>query len=344
MHRQASFPQLIGLCLLAAGLVCSLAVFAMVRRSAALAAEPAPARQLDPAAWGSDHVGEPLPEYMESGECLFCHRDSVGPTWGKNKHNRTIRDAEASEPAMAALRADPAASQVADQVALLMGDTRANRFLKRSEQYGHVDLLSATATFTRTRRARLERGQNPQWDTKTFAAGCAGCHATAVDPETHAFVTVSLDCYTCHGDSPAEHANDPKLMPLAKKRRDSPAAVTSICAQCHVRFGKSKSSGLPYPNNFVAGDNLFKDFTFDFKLADDPRVNPADRHVLDNVRDVVLYGHDAMTCLSCHDVHSSSSKRHRDVPDQKLCLHCHEAGKPKTEHIQYDVHSERCEY
>ena len=40
--------------------------------------------------------------------------------------------------------------------------------------------------------------------------------------------------------------------------------VTSICAQCHVRTGKSRSTGLPYPNNFVAGDNLFRDFQVDF--------------------------------------------------------------------------------
>ena len=133
-------------------------------------------------------------------------------------------------------------------------------------------------------------------------------------------------------------------MPLAKKRHDSAAAVTSICAQCHVRFGKSKSSGLPYPNNFVAGDNLFKDFEFDFALADDLQINPADRHVLENVRDVVLFGRESVTCLSCHEVHSGSTKAHRDVPDQKICLSCHEAGKPKCEHIPYEVHSKRCQY
>ncbi|MBI2824067.1 MAG: hypothetical protein HYX69_05160 [Planctomycetia bacterium] len=311
---------------------------------ALVAAAPAP-KSLDPAAWGSDHVDKPLPEYMESGECLFCHRTQVGATWGPNKHNRTIRDAEPEEPALAALRADAGAKKFADEVQLILGDTRANRFLKRSTQYGKLDLLSVSATFGgRTRRARLDKTADAHWDTETFATGCAGCHTTAVDPQTHAFAAPSLDCYACHGDATAEHANDPSLMPLAKKRKDSPAAVTAICASCHVRFGKSKSSGLPYPNNFVAGDNLFKDFQFDFALADDPKINPADRHVLDNVRDVVLYGRDAMTCLSCHEVHPGTTKRHREVPDQKYCLHCHEAGKPKTEHINYEVHSERCRY
>src|SRR5689334_7839434 len=30
--------------------------------------------ELDPSAWGSDHVGKALPEFITSDECLFCHR------------------------------------------------------------------------------------------------------------------------------------------------------------------------------------------------------------------------------------------------------------------------------
>ena len=133
-------------------------------------------------------------------------------------------------------------------------------------------------------------------------------------------------------------------MPLAKARQDTPAAITSICASCHVRFGKSKASGLPYPTNFVAGDNLFKDFQVDFAQADNAKLNPADRHVLDNVREVVVNGREATTCLSCHDVHAGSSKRHRDLPVTQYCAHCHDAAQPIKGHKTYDVHSERCEY
>ena len=219
----------------------------------------------------------------------------VGTTWGNNKHNRTIREAEPSEPATrGAERQSGHEAQIADHVQLVMGDTRANRFLKRSASIrqarsvvGNGDVLPARG------RAKFEHVENPTWNAEIFAAQCAGCHATAIDPETHAFVTLSLDCYTCHGDAPAEHANDPKLMPLAKKRHDSAGRVTSICAQCHVRFGKSKSTGLAYPNNFVAGDNLFRILPSTSPWPTTRSVNPADRHVVDNVRDVVLYGRDS---------------------------------------------------
>jgi hypothetical protein len=319
-------------------------VYSTHARAPTAAAPPAGAKRLDPAAWGSDHAGQEVPPYMESGECLFCHRDQVGATWQINKHNRTIREPEANEPAMDALRREPSTKALADQVQLILGDTRAQRFLKRSEAYGKSDMLNVVANFGRGRRARLDVAGKPAWDTETFAKECAGCHTTAVDSHTQAYAALSLDCYSCHGDAPADHANDARLMPLAKARTDSPAAVISICASCHVRNGKSKSTGLPYPNNFVAGDNLFKDFQVDFDRADDEKLNPADRHVLANIREVVVLGREDRTCLTCHDVHTGSSKRHRNLPIEQSCLMCHDPGQPIKGHKSYEVHSERCRY
>jgi hypothetical protein len=325
---------------LVAGLVVVLAGFT----ATAGAAPPGDRPRLDPVAWGTDHVDQPLPDYMDSGECLFCHRTKVGVTWGRNKHSRTIREAVPAEPSLAALVADPQTKPFAEEAQMILGDTRAQRFLKKSPAYGKAELLSVVAAFGRSRRPKLESTDNPRWDAEIFALQCAGCHTTAVDPQTRAFAAVSIDCYSCHGDASEEHANDPKLMPLAKARKDSAAVVTSICASCHLRSGKSKTSGLPYPTNFVAGDNLFRDFQVDFDRADDEALNPADRHVLQNVRDVVLVGDQSTTCLSCHDVHAGSSKKHRDLPVVQSCSLCHESAQPIRGHKTYDVHSERCQY
>ncbi len=311
---------------------------------ALVAAPPADGKLLDPAAWGGDHVGGEVPQYMESGECLFCHRNEVGGTWPTNKHNRTIRDADPNEPAMQALASDAKTKAIAGEVQLLMGDSRAQRFLKRSAAYGKADLLSVTAALGRGRRARLEKTDNPHWEAETFATSCAGCHTTAVDPKTHAFATVAIECFACHGDAPEGHTEDAKLIPLAKARQDSPAVVASICGSCHIRFGRSKTSGLPYPTNFVAGDNLFRDFQVDWKALDDPKLNPGDAHVLENLRDVVLLGRESTTCLSCHDVHTGSSKKHRELAVVESCQRCHPAGDPIKSHKTYQVHSERCQY
>lgn len=342
--RRATLLGLIGLALAGLRALVTDPASPRIRAAEPNAAAGAKRAELDPSAWGSDHTEELLPEYVDSGECLFCHRNDIGESWSKNKHAQTVHDIPAESPAMAALMAAPGGKEVAAQVELLMGDTRAQRFLKRSAAFGQFELLSATAVHGRGRRFVIEPRDPPHWDAEIFSKRCAGCHTTGIDPDTHAFMTASLDCYVCHGDGPLEHANDPKLMPLAEARKDSPEVVTSICAQCHIRSGKSKSSGLPYPNNFVAGDNLFKDFHVDWSLADDPQLNPADRHVLDNVREVVLYGNKEMTCLSCHEVHAGNAVKHRSVPDQAYCQHCHEPGKDKKLHKIYEVHSELCGY
>ena len=120
--------------------------------------------------------------------------------------------------------------------------------------------------------------------------------------------------------------------------------VISICAQCHIRNGKSAISGLPYPNNFVAGDNLFRDFRADFSDEALKTLNPADRHVLENIRDVVMRGEENVTCLSCHDVHKQSSKKHHRVARGDICVNCHYATGSLKERTSYEVHSSLCGY
>jgi hypothetical protein len=271
----------------------------------------------DPAAWGSDHVGKPLPEFATGGECLFCHRNNIGQEWAKNRHNLTIHDVE------------PGALAPANrpkEATLILGGRRHQRFLKPNGAYGKLDLWAKS------------------WDTTKFADRCAGCHATAVETKTRAFTSPSLDCFVCHGDVPADHANDTRLVYLSRKRQDPARVITSICAQCHVRTGKAKSTGLPYPNQFVAGDNLFRDFQVDVSPEALSRLNPADRHVLDNVRNVVILGKEDLTCLSCHDVHKQSTKKHHLVATGGSCLTCHNATGSKKVVKSYEVHSATCEY
>src|SRR5205085_5362444 len=123
----------------------------------------------------------------------------------------------------------------------------------------------------------------------------------------------------------------------------SAAVVTSICAQCHLRTGESKSSGLPYPNNFVAGDNLFRDFRVHLSAAVVEWLNPGDRHVQENVRDVVLLGRETVTCLSCHNVHQHSAQKHHRVADGAICLNCHSTRSKKIR-VPYEVHSKTFGY
>jgi hypothetical protein len=306
---------------------------------------PQPVKQFDPAAWGGDHVGKPVPEYITGDECLFCHRNDVGPSWPKNRHHLTIREAEPDTPAVAALKQAPGPKDKAAEVKLVLGGSHRVRFLKPAQGFGKLDLLSTGwAPAQSGEPAKLVASEQTHWDSKAFADGCAGCHATGVDGKTGAFTTVSLDCYACHGDVNLKHTKDTAQIYLAKKRQDPARVVTSICAQCHVRTAKSRSTGLPYANNFVAGDNLFRDFQVDWSPDKIKSLNAGDRHVVDNVRDVVILGKEDVTCLTCHDVHQQSSKKHRLVAQGDNCLHCHNPTGSKKIRNGYEVHSSTCGY
>lgn len=276
--------------------------------------------RLDPAAWGSNHVGKPIPEYVQGDECLFCHRNDIGPSWQKNRHGITVRMRE---------DAPELSVGVSQQVEYFLGSRLLVRHLKK-QAYGRLALLT--------------REEKPVWDPDRFGDRCAGCHATAVNSSTKAFAAFGLDCYACHGVVPLDHTTDTSLAWLSRKRKDDSRAITSICAQCHLRGGKSRSTGLPYPNQFVAGDNLFQDFQVDFSRAEEKELNPGDRHVWRNVRDVVLDGQAAPTCLTCHQIHAQSSFRHRRLLRAPICWDCHREEGPFRAVKKYKVGSAVCEY
>lgn len=283
-----------------------------------------PPRQLDPAAWGTDHVEKPVPDYVTGDQCLFCHRMKIGATWSTNRHNLTLREWDPQSAAAAALRESPWADRLGE-IQFVMGDRRRQRFLRSAQAYGKLELLSAEWSPTLDQEpGRLLAGESVHWDVNRFADACAGCHATAVNPQEKSFSSLSLDCYVCHGNVPAEHPNQPDLALFSPARKEAARVVTSICAQCHVRTGKSKSTGRPYATNFVAGDNLFRDFAVDFSDEALAGLSTADRHVVENVRDVVVSGDERLTCLTCHDVHDGTTDRHTRLAGSEFCGHCHE--------------------
>ncbi len=340
------FAATLGLC------IASLAVIQVFVSADEGHGQSSPPRQLDPAAWGADHVGKPMPDYVTGDECLFCHRD-IGPTWPDNRHQLTVRPAATDDAAVAALLDLDSWKTAAKEVNFLMGDTRTIRFLKRSQAYGRLDLFSAKylpASEEPNRAGAIAGSMSAHWDSKVFGEQCAGCHATAVDTETRAFSATSIDCFACHGSVDLAHTEDTTVVLLSKTNQE-PREVISICGQCHLRGGRSRSSGLPYPNTFVAGDNLFRDFDVDLASDTISKRTPMDRHIFENARDVVIFGRVETTCLSCHDVHGQTSEKHQELNAARSCSTCHVPGSENTELSESFLkargpleHSHVCEY
>src|SRR5262249_42900940 len=119
--------------------VSSLTLLSRARESETTGQKP-----LDPAAWGKDHVGKPVPEYVSGDECLFCHRNDIGPGWSKNRHSLTVRQREDAPELVKLLRDQKALAAVDPEITYFMGSASHIRFLKKSG-YGKFALLSARA-------------------------------------------------------------------------------------------------------------------------------------------------------------------------------------------------------
>lgn len=300
-------------------------------------------KKIDPAAWGGNHVGKPIPEFVHGDECLFCHRNTIGATWQNNAHGVTVRHREDAPELSEILKSQSRLDPLVPEIEYFLGSRHRVRFLKK-DGYGKFSILNSQPTLNPERKIeRWEAIENPVWDKEKFADRCAGCHTTGVDATTKTFAGFGLDCYTCHGDVNLDHTNDISIVLLSKKRRNDAKVITSLCAQCHLREGKSRASGLPYPNNFIAGDNLFQDFIVDWARADDASLNAGDRHIWRNVRDVVVDGDESITCLNCHQIHANTSFKHRRLLRTPICTECHATDSFKNLK-QYSVHSSLCEY
>lgn len=259
-----------------------------------------------------------IPEFVHGDECLFCHRADIGGAWQHNRHGITLRE-RADAPDLVAKLKPPA------EVTHLLGSRDRVRFLKK-DGYNKFAIMEPDG----------------HWDRTKFGDRCAGCHTTGVDSKTKQFAYIGIDCYACHGVVDLNHSTDTSLIWLSKKRRRDIKEIAATCAQCHLRdLAKSRTTGLPYPGNFVVGDDLFKDYQVDFSKLDN--LNAGDRHVIRNVREVLENGSE-VTCLSCHRVHDPSTQKHRQVLTSAACLDCHNAEGPKKNVKPYTGHSALCEY
>jgi len=328
------------------GLMLLLAVtVSQTRMASSSAAEKAAKQPLDPAAWGSDHVGQPRPLFVSGDECLFCHRKDIAPTWQENRHFLTTRRAEEIDPALKLLQENPQTAKYAEQVDFLLGGNRHVHYLRKTPNYGRLDLLSASYERRNSSTEQSLSGiAQPKWDDKAFGKSCAGCHTSGFDAKTAAFSDISLDCYTCHGDVQLEHSKREAEVLLGDRKRGSARVVVSLCGQCHLRSGKSQSTGLPFPNNFVAGDNLFRDLNVDLSEKHLSQLGPIERHILQSTRDVVVFGEEQTSCVTCHDVHDSSTVKHQQLDASTVCWTCHFENGPRSKTKPRETHNALCGY
>ena len=293
----------------------------------------------------TSHVNRDLPDYVTGDECLFCHRNDIGRGWKVNAHQLTLRPLIAAPEISKTLNSNADLKPYSRQVQFVLGQKTQVRLLKKSTAYGQLDLLTAVLAPSLDDSEALQvNNESPfHWDGNTFSQNCVGCHTTAVDSRTQAFSATSIDCYACHGVVDLEHTNDPSLVHLTKKRPHSSRLIGETCGQCHIRSGRSKASGLPYANNYVIGDDLFADFQVDFDHLTIEAMPPRERHILANIKEGRM-NESAETCLSCHNVHRSSGRKHRRIKKSNYCFICHDSDNMNLLYDRKEKHHSLCGY
>lgn len=241
----------------------------------------------------TDALAQSIADYPTGDSCLFCHRNEIGSTWLVNSHAWTVRP----------VGEQPEVSPVPAEATHVIGKEHF-RPLKQNG-YGKFSLRTLGDT---------------SWQTNVFEKQCAGCHTTAVNPQTGEFSSIALDCYSCHGNVPEDHATKKGTALLSRTRANADKEVISICGSCHLRGGRSKTSGRPYPYAYVAGDDLFKDFEVDLKRDSKAQIDSSDSHVYLKAR-AVLQGGSEKSCVDCHRIHGPPEPQLRDR--KKFSEVCH---------------------
>lgn len=232
----------------------------------------------------AERQAQSIADYPTGDSCLFCHRNEIGSTWLVNSHAWTVRPVGEA----------PEVGPVPADATHVIGQDKF-RPLKQNG-YGKFALLTLGGK---------------SWQTNVFEKQCAGCHTTAVNPQTGEFSSIALDCYSCHGNVPEDHATRKGTALLSRTRPNSDKEVISICGSCHLRGGRSQTSGRPYPHAYVAGDDLFKDFQVDLQLDSKAQLDSSDSHVYLKTRAVMEGGSDK-SCADCHRIHGPPEAQRRD--------------------------------
>jgi predicted CXXCH cytochrome family protein len=163
-------------------------------------------------------------------------------------------------------------------------------------------------------------------------SGCLHCHASAVQATlpgannhfaAQPFLDGGITCESCHGD-PSAHLSSGGRGPILNPAKLSPSKRDSICLQCHLegeisvnRVGRSLSG-------FAPGEELFDSvlhFVRAGELGANGRATSQWEALLES--ECKKKSGDRLTCITCHDAHSSPAPEQRIVYFRNKCLSCH---------------------
>jgi len=289
--------------------------------------------------------------FVGSQTCKRCHERTY-LDWKTSLHSRMMRDAKLELSANIGDFKSPSDVRTftKEEVDYVLGSQWKQQYLKKEGQ----DLIVLPAQYNVT---------NGDWksyfpdkpDKRNWFNGCAGCHATGVDPKKKTFVEMGIACEACHGpgSNHVEAVPGYEIPTIIQASRLTPALAAQICGSCHTG-GHDKTKKYAYPAAYqihkgVANIRLYFD---EFS----PETNPdyfwpskESKHSNQQYLDWKQSEHAkvGVTCITCHSVHKSKSALEStgEVPnpmvvirsktrlfEDKLCKSCHTTPSYRSVH------------
>jgi predicted CXXCH cytochrome family protein len=192
---------------------------------------------------------------------------------------------------------------------------------------------------------------------------CLFCHAgrlEAVDRSPHKvrLLTGAIDCERCHGPGalhdekwsrerrplPLAHPaagsglEDQADLTIVNPARLSRARSEDICAQCHLHSAATVELRGRRLADFRPGQYL-ADYVAHFAPRQPKREMEVVGHVEQMRRSACYRGSETLTCITCHDPHSTLSDAESRERYRSICLECHQPAACSQPLVERQRHS-----
>lgn len=171
--------------------------------------------------------------------------------------------------------------------------------------------------------------------------GCLNCHTSGAQSPTPGtvnkyaeplFAHGGISCERCHG---AGQAHITQKGPIVNPAKLPPERRDEVCMQCHLEGNAAVEQPDRRISDFHPGENLF-DYIHYYVYADYGAESQRAVSQFEALAQSVCKrkSGDAMSCMSCHDPHSSPSAAERVAYYRGKCLSCHGAAFGAKHHAE----------
>ncbi len=296
-----------------------------------------------------------LPEYLGSKACLGCHVDKF-ENWEETGHAHMLTQVFKQSDLPGDI--DTASEEIQAELNKAQWIVAGQRFLARDPKTGALSYLNVQWDSAKGEYVAYKGGSN--WET-----GCAGCHTTGWDKTEAVFTEPGIGCESCHGPG-RDHVlgkGDISKIVATDDAQTCGACHTGGAMPNGERWSDYKpgddlhATGFLFPEVpdphealypdpskvkmrqyplweqsahatavlTLAGNDHASDRCYSCHAAEAfqnqlaGKTAPADHKQYE----------DAITCSACHDPHNSTNPGQLRMPEEQLCITCHNGSIPE---------------